>query len=394
MSETSATGAQSQKTYDFLGRDATSTQLERYSGGSGTTAYTTNFSYGTGGWLATSQTPDGALTSRVYDAAGELTSVTDPAGNVTKYAYDDFGRQTGTTNPDSTSTTNAYDASGDVTSTSDLDSTGKTLSTTSSTYDGDGNELSSTDAMGNTSTFTYDPTGSVTQEVQPVSSSSGITTSFGYDAAGNETRYTDGNGDNWYYTYNSWGLPETRVEPTTSAYGSAANSTYTMAYDANARAVSETEPGGVAIADSYNNSGELTGESGNRGGRGDGDADTGVRPGRAAHVGDHVEHGGRIEPVERHQRVVHLQRPGPGADLLRHGGIDGLRLQRRRPGHLGRGRGRDHVVRLRLGRPTADAERPGVRHDGDVQLQQRQHGQPDQLRQRRQDPGGTTRCTG
>jgi YD repeat-containing protein len=43
----------------------------------------------------------------------------------------------------------------------------------------------------------------VTQEVQPVSSSSGITTSFGYDAAGNKSRYTDGNGHNWYYTYNS-----------------------------------------------------------------------------------------------------------------------------------------------------------------------------------------------
>ena len=253
----------------------------------------------------------------VYDAAGELTSVTDPAGNVTAYAYDDFGRQTGTTNPDSTSTTTAYDASGDVTSTSDLDSTGKTLSTTSSTYDGDGNELSSTDALGNTTTFTYDPSGSVTQEVQPVSASSGITTSFGYDAAGNKTRYTDGNGDNWYYTYNSWGLPETRVEPTTSAYSSAANSTYTMAYDADARAVSETEPGGVTIADSYNNSGELTGESGTGADAADRHADTGVRPRRAADVGDHVEHGDRDQPVERHQRVVHLQRPGPGADLLR-----------------------------------------------------------------------------
>ena len=37
----------------------------------------------------------------------------------------------------------------------------------------------------------------VSQEVQPVSASSGITTSFGYDAAGNQTRYTDGNGNSW-----------------------------------------------------------------------------------------------------------------------------------------------------------------------------------------------------
>jgi RHS repeat-associated protein len=261
LSQTSPTGAQTQKTYDFLGRDSTSTQVERYTG-SGTTPYTTHFTYGTNGWLATSQTPGGAVTSRLYDAAGGLTQVTDPATNVTKYAYDDFGRQTGTTNPDSTSSTTAYDASGDVTSTSDKDASGTTLSTTSSTYDGDGNALSSTDALGNATTFTYDPSGSVTQEVQPVSSSSGITVSFGYDAAGNETRYTDGNGSNWYYTYNSWGLPESRVEPATTAHSSAGDSTYTTVYDADGHVASETEPGGVTVTDSYNGSGELTGESG------------------------------------------------------------------------------------------------------------------------------------
>ena len=126
---------------------------------------------------------------------------------------------------------------------------GDTLATTSAAFDGEGDQLSSTDADGNSTTFTYDPTGMVTQEVQPVSATSGITTSFGYDAAGNQTLYTDGNGSQWWDTYNSWGLQQSRVEPPTAAYTTAANSTFTLAYDADQNPVTETEPGGVTVSE-------------------------------------------------------------------------------------------------------------------------------------------------
>ncbi len=261
LSATGPTGAQTQATYDFLGRQLTATQVERYTG-SGTAAYTTNLSYGSGGWLSQSVTPDGATTLRGYDPAGELISVTDAAGNVTGYKYDGLGRQTAVVYPDGTSKVTGYDASGDVTSVSDLDASGSTLASTSATYDGNGSQLSATDALGNTTTFTYGPAGTLTQEVQPVSASASITTSFGYDAAGNKTRYTDGNGNSWYYTYNSWGLPESRIEPATSQYTSAADSTFTTAYDADGRPVTQTEPGGVTVTDTYNNVGELTGQAG------------------------------------------------------------------------------------------------------------------------------------
>jgi RHS repeat-associated protein len=261
LSATGPTGAQTQSTYDFMGRQLTSTQVERYTG-SGSAAYTTNFTYGTGGWLRKSVTPDGAATLRDYNPAGELTSVTDAADNVTGYKYDSLGRQTALVYPDGTSKVTGYDASGDVTSVANLDASGNTLTSTSSTYDGSGDQVSATDARDDTTTFTYDPTGSVTQEVQPVSSSSSITTSFGYDAAGNKTRYTDGNGNNWYYTYNPWGLQESRVEPATSQYSSAADSTFTTAYDADGHPVTETEPGGVTVTDTYNNVGELTAQAG------------------------------------------------------------------------------------------------------------------------------------
>jgi large repetitive protein len=95
-----------------------------------------------------------------------------------------------------------------------------------------------------------------------VSATSGITTSFGYDAAGNQTLYTDGDGSQWWDTYNSWGLQQSRVEPPTAAYMTAANSTFTLAYDADQNPVTETEPGGVTVSSTYNNLGELTGQSG------------------------------------------------------------------------------------------------------------------------------------
>ena len=261
LSEVSPTGAQTQKTYDFVGRDATSTQLERYSGGSGTAAYTTNFTYSPGGWLATSQTPDGALTSRLYDAAGELTSVTDPAGNVTAYAYDDFGRQTGTTNPTARRrpppTTPAATSRPRRTSTPPARRCRPRHRRTTATA----TSCRQPTPWGTRPRSRYDPSGSVTQEVQPVSASSGVTTSFGYDAAGNKTRYTDGNGDNWYYTYNAWGLPETGSSRRPRRTARRRLHLHHGLRRRRPRRVGD-QPGGVTIADSYNNSGELTGESG------------------------------------------------------------------------------------------------------------------------------------
>ena len=77
----------------------------------------------------------------------------------------------------------------------------------------------------------------LTQEVQPVTARPRITTSFGYDAAGNRTRYTDGNGNQWFTTYNTWNLPESQIEPATTAYTTAADRTFTTAYDADGHPV-------------------------------------------------------------------------------------------------------------------------------------------------------------
>ena len=264
LSVTDPTGAVTDSTYDYKGRLATSTQVERYTG-SGSAAYTTSYSYNDatgGGWLSQETTPDGVTTQYSYNPAGEKTASTNGASDTTSYSYNSLGEQTKVTNPDGTATATGYDGAGNVTSTTSLGASGNALATTSAAFDGEGDQLSATDAEGNSTTFTYDPTGMVTQEVQPVSAASGITTSFGYDAAGNQTLYTDGNGSQWWDTYNSWGLEQSRVEPSTAAYTTAANSTFTLAYDADQSPVTETEPGGVTVASTYNNVGELTGQSG------------------------------------------------------------------------------------------------------------------------------------
>jgi RHS repeat-associated protein len=261
LSVTGPTGAASQATYDYLGRMLTSTQLERYPS---TASYTTSYAYADpAGWLSSQTSPDGVSTSYGYDAAGEQTSMTDGAGNTTSYVYDAAGDLTSTAYPDGTSTTTTYDEAGRPTGTADVvTASGTVLRSASAAYNGDGDQVSATDYRGNTNTFAYNADGSLTQEVQPVSATSSITTSFKYDPDGNRTEYTDGNGNQLWTTYNTWNLPESEVEPTTAAYSTAANSTFTTAYDADGRPVTLTEPGGVSVTDSYDSMGDVTGQSG------------------------------------------------------------------------------------------------------------------------------------
>jgi RHS repeat-associated protein len=261
LSATGPTGAASQATYDYLGRMVSSTQEERYPAAA---AYTTSYSYNDpGGWLQAQTSPDGVKTSYTYDAAGEQASATDGANNTTQYGYDAAGDLTSTMYPDGTSTTATYDEAGRQTGTADVATgSGTVLRSASAAYDGDGDPVSSTDYRGNATTFAYNADGLLTQEVEPVTATSSVTTSLGYDAAGNQTRYTDGNGNAWWTTYNSWNLPATKVEPATAAYSTPTNSTFSMTYDADGRPVTETQPGGATITDSYDSMSDLTGQSG------------------------------------------------------------------------------------------------------------------------------------
>ena len=380
LSVTGPTGAVTQATYDYLGRKVTSTAVER---SPSQASYTTSYAYGTGGWLSSATSPDGVATSYGYDAAGETTSVTDGAGNKTSYGYDAAGDQTSVTYPGGTQTSYSFDGAGRQTGQADLSATGAVLRSESAAYDGDGNPTSSTDFRGDTTTYAYDATGLLTSQTQPVSATSQITTSFGYDGAGNRTLSTDGNGSNWWTTYNSWNLPESRVEPATSAYSSAANSTFTTAYDADGRPVSVTEPGGVTVSNNYDNMGGPDRAVRVRGGRADRGPHVRLRPGREPDLGGHH---GRGVPAG-HRRVVQLRRPGAAAVRIRVGGLLLVRLQRGRAGQLRHLPGRHRLLRLRQRRAAGVDDRPGDGHHAVLRLHPAVAGLSDQLRDRRGHPG-------
>ncbi|MBI3687533.1 MAG: discoidin domain-containing protein, partial [Actinobacteria bacterium] len=265
LSVTGPTGAVTQATYDHLGRQLTSTVLDRYPT---PTTSTTTSSYAAGptnpggAWLASTTTHNGTVTGYGYDRLGERTSITDGAGHTTSQSFTFLGDPALTTNPDGTSTRVDYDALQRPTTTRSYDAAQALLTQTSATYDAVGNVLSATDARGHTSTFGYDGGNHLTQEVQPVSAATSITTSFGYDAAGSRTRFTDGRGNPTITTYTPWKLPESVVQPATATYPSAADRTVTTVYDAAARAVSQTLPGGVSVSAGYDRDGNLVAQSG------------------------------------------------------------------------------------------------------------------------------------
>jgi RHS repeat-associated protein len=265
VSQTGPTGARTQYTYDFMGRQVTAAVLDRFPSPQAsvtTYSYTPSPSDPGGAWLSAVTSPDGVTTTYGYDAVGDRTSVINGAGDKTSSGYDNLGRQTAVTAPDGTRQTVAYDALSDIVKAQNLSATGNTLTTQTATYNGDGDMLSATDPRGDTTTFSYDATGLLQKEVQPVSATSSITTLFSYDAAGNETRFTDGRGNSWIYTYNPWNLQQSQVEPATQAYPNAADSTFTTSYDADARPVEQTQPGGVALNTSYDSMGDVTRQSG------------------------------------------------------------------------------------------------------------------------------------
>ncbi|WP_435830076.1 LamG-like jellyroll fold domain-containing protein [Saccharopolyspora shandongensis] len=185
--------------------------------------------------------PAGLTTTTRYDAAGRTTSITEPSGVTTAYGYDLAGR---------------------LVSTSDLDTAGKVLRTRESGYDKAGNRTSSTDAYQATTTFAFDALSRLRSITRPVSGTEHITTGYGYDAAGNLTRATDGNTNTTVFTVNPWGLAESTIEPATARTPTAADRTYTAAYDALGRVATLTKPGGVTIDHSYDTHGNLVRQTG------------------------------------------------------------------------------------------------------------------------------------
>ncbi|MBR7836441.1 hypothetical protein KDL01_24400 [Actinospica durhamensis] len=248
LAVTDPLGVQAQQTYDFLGRVATSTRIERdpTDGQSVGVAYTTDYTYGAGGWLSEVQSPDAVLGAHAgataadgggttetyaYDVLGEKIAVTEGTGaaaSTTGYTYDAAGRVVKTTKPDGSYTTSAYDEAGRQIGTAAYDKLGTEQTWTQDVYDDDGNLICAEGPLPGTSVaalpgppsatgsaavtpanytstcvanssyaftqYQYDPTGLLTAEIQPVNSTpaDSVGDAYGYDAVGNETAFADG----------------------------------------------------------------------------------------------------------------------------------------------------------------------------------------------------------
>ncbi|AWZ10381.1 laminin G [Streptomyces sp. ICC4] len=259
LSVTDPTGSRNEATYDQLGRNLTSTIVERKPT---LKNLVSRYTWDDASNQTISKSPAGRTTTATHNTAGEVLTVTDPLGGITKSAYDGLGRTTETTDATGRKTTTAYNVLGQPTATTDFGTGTTALRTASSEYDADGNVTASTSATGSRRTYTYDALGRMTKQIEPVTATDSITTTFGYDAASNRTRLTDGRGKATYYTFTPWGLPESTIEPATTQHWTPDVRTWTTSYDAAGQPVSELLPGNVKRQRTYDALGRLTGETG------------------------------------------------------------------------------------------------------------------------------------
>jgi RHS repeat-associated protein len=249
------TGARNQSTYDDLGRQITSTQIERRPSNA---VYTTKLEYNTAGHLTKVIQPGNKTTTYVPNAAGEAISTTDPLNHTSTAVYDLAGRQIKSSDPLDNATVVEYDLAGRMSTVKDLNDVGSTVRTQSIEYDLASNPIRSTSGEGHTTRRTFDATDKLTEIIEPVSDSRSITTTVGYDATGARTRLTDGRGNTTWTSYNSLGLMETQTEPATTAHPAAADRTWTHAYDAAGNNVGTLEPGGVRVDRTFDHLARLT----------------------------------------------------------------------------------------------------------------------------------------
>ena len=213
------------------------------------------------GNLTSSSSPTGATTVNTFNGAGDITRSTAPTGEAMIFGYDFAGRQVRTSDGLGRTTRVGYDQFGNRVSTLNLKADGTVLRTQSYGYDVAGNMTSSKDPYNTVTTYEYDAADQLVKQIEPTYADP-ITTTFGYDAAGNRTRYTDGRNNSTIYTYNTLGLPESAIEPSTASHPTAADRTWTVAYDADGNAVRLSAPGGVSRTRTYDAAGRLTVETG------------------------------------------------------------------------------------------------------------------------------------
>jgi YD repeat-containing protein len=221
LSATDALGRKSQPSYDGFSRGLATQNTEAF----GTSAaVSTQTWYDAAGRAVKTQDADGKQTSTAYDALGQATLTTDAAGGVTRMVYDADGE-----------VTKVQDALGRWTSYG---------------YDANGFQTSATDALGRTTTMQYDAAG----RVSTITDADGREQVYAYDAADRLTGVTwlssgGATVNQLTYTYDNNGNQLTATDN---------SGTYTNAYDAQNRLISQTNPSELTLTYSYDAAGRMT----------------------------------------------------------------------------------------------------------------------------------------
>ncbi|WP_380283427.1 RHS repeat-associated core domain-containing protein [Kitasatospora purpeofusca] len=246
-------------TYDKLGEPASSTPAGR-----GTTRYT----YDLAGRTATVTDPLGRISSTSYDLAGRATAeaVADPAGTVlarTGYGYDAAGNTVSVTDPDGQVRRTAYDARNQATTLTDppvRPGDAASAPVTGLGHDLLGRLTRITDANGNATHQRYNTLGLAEAQSLPAvpadQSAADRTTTTAYDAAGQVTGITEPGGVKRTFGYD--GLGRLTTEAGTGGDGDASR---TFGYDLAGRITSASAPGGAQTF-GWDDRGLLTGSQG------------------------------------------------------------------------------------------------------------------------------------
>ncbi|MFC3894924.1 LamG-like jellyroll fold domain-containing protein [Lentzea rhizosphaerae] len=251
VSQTRPGGVETRYTYDDLGRQVTSTQVDRSSGR--TAFFTTTTGYDEASNPLTVTSPLDHVTSSTFNAAGEVTSTKDATNRETKFGYDIAGRQASVTDPSGITAATTYDLAGRPVRAATVVG-GQEKRASSTAFDPAGNVVQTTSAQGRVVAYGYDELSRVVQQIEKVDAAHSITTSTGYDKLGNRSRFVDGNGHATTFTYTPWGMPESVIDPL--------GATFTTSYDAAGQAVATSKPGGVTTANTFDAQGRLTLQTG------------------------------------------------------------------------------------------------------------------------------------
>ncbi|WP_424920067.1 LamG-like jellyroll fold domain-containing protein [Streptomyces sp. wa1064] len=258
LSVTDPTGARTEATYDELGRELTTTAIERYPA---LQNLTSRYTWDDADNQTTHTTAVGHTTTATYNAAGDPVTFSDAYGT-TRFAYDRLGRPTETTDATGRMSRTTYDSMGNVTAIVDYGKGATPLRSWAATFDLDGNNTTTSSPEGAHTERTFNALGYITGQTEKATATKSTTLSLGYDATGNRTRLTDGRGNITLYTHNSWGLPESTIEPATTAHPSEGDRTWTTVYDKAGQATTERLPGGVRRDRVFDGMGRLVQETG------------------------------------------------------------------------------------------------------------------------------------